>query len=93
MLQVRNILKLGKAILLWSKIDCFITVSNYNNNDLFLYFYDVIFGKEIYSICIIKEGKSFNFFLLLLYTVKKRKVPGSFKPEGVELPWPLVCKF
>lgn len=48
MLRVRNILKLGKAILLWSKIDCFITVSNYNNNDLFLYFYDLIFWKEIY---------------------------------------------
>lgn len=48
MLQVRNILKLGKAILLWTKIDCFITVSNYNNHDLFLYFYYPIFGKEIY---------------------------------------------
>lgn len=39
MLQVRNILKLGKAILLWSEMDCFITVSNGNNNDLFFFSY------------------------------------------------------
>lgn len=43
MLQVRNILKLGKAIPLWSKTDCFITVCNQTKIFFPLYFHHLLF--------------------------------------------------
>lgn len=70
MLQVRNILKLGKAILLWSEIDCFIAVSNYNSNDFFLYFYDLIFGNILNWY---HHGRDFFIFSSAFNSVRKEK--------------------
>lgn len=77
--QVRNILKLGKAILLWSQIDWFIAVSNYNN-DFFLYFYDLIFGNVLDRH---RHGRDFFYFFFCFLLCWKREASDSFSRRAL----------